>query len=33
MDRREIIQHVIVIGVCLAAVGVLIWLAYFGPLA
>lgn len=33
MDRREVIQHVVVIGSCLIAIGVLVWLAYFGPLS
>lgn len=33
MDRREWIQHLIVAAVCLTLAGVLMWLAYFGPLA
>ncbi len=33
MSRREIVQHVVVVGLCLVAVGVLVWLSYFGPLS
>lgn len=33
MNNREKIQHTIVIGSCLIAIGVLIWLSYFGPLS
>jgi hypothetical protein len=33
MSRREIIQHVLVIGTLLVAIAVKIWLSYFGPLS
>lgn len=32
-SNRELYQHCVVIGACLIVASVLIWLAYFGPLA